>query len=241
MQLRLFSKNVSKSSKIASKRRVKKTLSRGTGNGPGWDLWQQETDCEKEMALLFLDIRNFTPLTEAHLASDIIHIVKKLFASFQHIIRKHHGRIVETSGDGFYAAFGLESNITEAVNGAVQAGMSIIRNLEVLNETSFEKNLNRRIDIGIGVHAGKVATGNMQLGSEEHMIIMGYPVNVASRLQSATKELNNNFIVSSAVFKQLNHPPANKTRVTVNLKGVSEPFELHLIGKPYRPEHQLAA
>jgi adenylate cyclase len=202
-------------------------------NGVVWDLWTQDTEEEKEMALFFLDIRNFTPLVEKHQATDVIHIVKKLFSKFQNIIKVYRGRIIETSGDGFYAAFGFDRDVKEAVNAAVQAGMAILTTLENLNVQTFEKNLGQRIDVGIGVHVGKVAVGNLHLGSTDHFVVMGYPVNVASRLQAATKELNNNFIVSSAVFKMLNDSPANRQTVSATLKGVADPCELHLIGKAY--------
>ena len=198
-----------------------------------WDLWSQETEAEKEMALFFLDIRNFTPLVAKHQALDVIHIVKRLFSRFQNIIRIHRGQIIETSGDGFYAAFGFDRDVKEAVNAAVQAGMAILETLENLNAQSFEKNLHQRIDVGIGVHVGKVATGNLHLGSKDHFVVMGYPVNVASRLQTATKELNNNFIVSSAVYKVLQNPLLKSKPVKVNLKGVTGSCEVHLMGKAY--------
>lgn len=233
-QLTLFSSNTSRSLQHTNKRLRKNARSRQlSASGTHWDLWTQETEAEKEMALFFLDIRNFTPLVEKYQASDVIHIVKKLFSTFQNIIRIHHGRIIETSGDGFYAAFGLDRDVTEAVNAAVQAGMAILKTLENLNARSLEKNLRQRIDVGIGVHVGKVATGNLHLGSNDHFVVMGYPVNVASRLQAATKELNNNFIVSSAVFNVLKNPLLNCAPVKANLKGVTGPCELHLIGKAY--------
>jgi adenylate cyclase len=232
-QLTLFSSNVSRSKRNHANKRPAKNVRPIQHNGSHWDLWTQEAEAEKEMALFFLDIRNFTSLIEKHQASDVIHIVKKLFSTFQNIIRIHHGRIIETSGDGFYAAFGFEQTAEEAVNAAVQAGLSILETLENLNIRSFEKNLQQRIDVGIGVHAGKVATGNLHLGAKDHFVVMGYPVNVASRLQAATKELNNNFIVSSAVFKVLNDPLPNNIPVKVHLKGVTGLCELHLIGKPY--------
>jgi adenylate cyclase len=232
-QLKLFTNNVSHSLRVDVKRRLRKNARPEQVNGARWDLWSQETESEKEMALFFLDIRNFTPFIEKHQAFDVIHIVKKLFSTFQNIIRIHHGRIIETSGDGFYAAFGFDRDVNEAVNAAVQAGMLILNTLETLNTRSFEKNLNQRLDVGIGVHVGKVATGNINLGSKDHFVVMGYPVNVASRLQAATKELNNNFIVSSAVFNLLKNPPVNSRTAKVNLKGVTELCDLHLIGKPY--------
>jgi adenylate cyclase len=227
-QLTLFS-NMASPSPV----RLRKSARLATTAGVRWDLWTQETESEKEMALFFLDIRNFTPLVEKHQASDVIYLVKKLFSTFQNIIRIHRGRIIETSGDGFYAAFSSDRDIKEAVDAAVRSGMAILKTLENLNAQSFEKNLGQRIDVGIGVHVGKVATGNLHLGSKEHFVVMGYPVNVASRLQAATKELNNNFIVSTDVYKVLNDPSLNSPSVMVNLKGVTGTRELHLIGKAY--------
>lgn len=235
-QLTLFSSNATHSLRGRSNKQLRKnSMARQNGNSSvRWDLWTQEEEAEKEMALFFLDIRNFTPLVEKRQAFDVIHIVKKLFSTFQNIIRIHHGRIIETSGDGFYAAFGFDRDVEEAVNAAVQSGRMILKTLENLNARSFEKNLQQRVDVGIGVHVGKVATGNLQLGFKDHFVVMGYPVNVASRLQAATKELNNNFIVSSEVFNVLKDPLlVNNAPVRVNLKGVTGPCELHLIGKAY--------
>ena len=231
-QLTLFNRNTARSVKMQPSN-GRKTGRRLHSDGTRWDLWTQETDDEKEMALFFLDIRNFTPLVEKHQAVDVIQIVKKIFSRFQNIIRIHHGRIIETSGDGFYAAFGFDRNVKESVNASVKAGMAILESLENLNEQLFERKLYQRIDVGIGIHVGKVATGNLHLGSKDHLVVMGYPVNVASRLQTATRELNNNFIVSSAVFKMLKNPKSKSKPVKVSLKSVTDPCELHLIGKAY--------
>jgi len=232
-QLTLFSNTASHTLRRYAHSRLRKKAKQSKGAPADWDLWTQETEVEKEMALFFLDIRNFTPLIEKYPASDVIHIVKKLFSTFQNIIRAHHGCIVETSGDGFYAAFGVEDHVKAAVNEAVNAGVAILETLENLNVQSFEKNLQQRIEVGIGVHVGKVATGNIQLGSKDHFLVMGYPVNVASRLQAATKELNNNFIISSAVFNMLTNPPKNSASAKINLKGVKMSCEVHLIGRAY--------
>lgn len=227
-QLTLF--NEPNAQRRMTSRRTRKNSST---NKIQWDLWSQETEAEKEMALFFLDIRNFTALAEKHNATDVIQIVKKLFSRFQNIIRVYHGRIIETSGDGFYAAFGFDGITRKAVNAAVQAGIAILNTLDHLNAQTFERNLHQRIDIGIGVHVGKVAVGNLHLGSKDHCVIMGYAVNIASRLQSATKEFNNNFIVSSDVFKILNHTLLPGEKVKAKLKGVTDPCELHLIGRAY--------
>lgn len=198
-----------------------------------WDLFEQATEPEKEMALLFLDIRNFTPLAEKHPAFDVIHIIKKLFSTFQNIIRIHHGRVIETNGDGLYAAFGFQPDIRKAVNEAVHAGRAILKMLEYLNTRTFEPNMGQRIEVGIGIHAGKVATGNLQIGQREHLVVMGYAVNIASRIQATTRVLNNNFVVSSEIYDKLDNVEVRRDPVTVNLKGAATSYTVYPIGCEY--------
>jgi len=230
-QLKLFNASLSATRRTDLRRKK----SPATEPAPGhWNLWTQETDQERDMALFFLDIRNFTPFVERHGAGDVIYVIRKLFSAFQNIIRAQRGQIIETSGDGFYAAFGFDCPIEEAVNAAVRAGLAILQHLDVLNAQVFHKTLQQSIEVGIGLHAGKVATGRILLGSKEHTIVMGYPVNVAARLQSATKEVNNSFVVSERVFDLLYDAPAAIPTTCLPLKGVTEPVRVHLLGKPYQ-------
>jgi adenylate cyclase len=193
----------------------------------------QQLGEEKELAMFFLDIRNFTAFVETQLPFDIIHIVRKLFTTFQESIEQNQGKIIETAGDGLYAVFGLESGVKKAVDRAVKAGFSILASLKELNDSYFSKYFNQKIEIGIGVHAGVAVGGNIRLGRENHMVVMGHAVNIASRLQNATKELNNNFIISADVFNLLSAPPAVYKTASLVLKGISKPLQVYLVGEQY--------
>jgi adenylate cyclase len=193
----------------------------------------QHIATEKEVALFFLDVRNFTVFVESHLPSDVIHIVRKLFTSVQAVIAQNNGKVIETAGDGLYAVFGLDHDIGESVRSAVHSGFSILEELERLNRSYFGKYFCSAIEIGIGIHEGMAIGGTIRLGNENHLVVMGYPVNIAARLQTATRELNNNFIISSAVADRLpDMLPAHQTTF-VHLKGIPEPVEVHLLGKSY--------
>ena len=109
----------------------------------------------------------------------------------------------------------------------------ILKNPEQLNNYYFSKNFDQRIEIGIGIHAGTVVAGNIRLGNEKHLLVMGYPVNVAARLQNATKELNNNFIISSEALKLAGKPLSDYPSGIIHLKGIAELINVHLLGKPY--------
>jgi adenylate cyclase len=193
----------------------------------------QQLGEERIMALLFFDIRNFTQIVENHLAFDVIHIIRKLFSSFQSTIEYNNGKIVETTGDGLYAVFDHEKVKKRNAQSAVQTAYSMFKDLETLNETYFIPYFEERIEAGIGVHIGKVVSGSVRVVSENHWVVMGYSVNIASRLQTATKELNNNIIVSSEIYDLLNDFPTIQSQSVV-LKGVTNPLMVYAIGKPYK-------
>lgn len=193
----------------------------------------QQLGEEKELALLFLDIRNFTHIVENHPAFDVIHIIRKLFSSFQLRIERNKGKIVETTGDGLYAVFGFESGKEQSAQAAVQSANSILEDLQTLNETYFMPYFEEGIRAGIGIHTGKVVSGTVRVGTEDRAVVMGYPVNVASRLQHATKELNNDLIVSWEIYSLLTDPPALESQ-SIPLRGISNPVKVYLMGKQYK-------
>ena len=197
----------------------------------------QQLGEERDLALMFLDIRNFTHIVESHPAFDVIHIIRKLFSSFQSRIESNKGKIVETTGDGLYAVFGYETGKQESAQAAVQAAYSMLEDLQILNETYFIPHFEERIKAGIGIHTGKVVSGTVRVGTQDHSVVMGYPVNVASRLQNATKELNNEFIVSSDIYNLLIDPPA-LTSQSIFVKGISDPLTVYLMGNPYQQANE---
>ncbi len=192
----------------------------------------QQLGEEKELALMFLDIRNFTHIVENHPAFDVIHIIRKLFSSFQARIENNKGKIVETTGDGLYAVFGYETKKEQSAQLAVEAAYSMLEDLETLNETYFTPYFEERIKAGIGIHIGKVVSGTVRVGTQDHSVVMGYAVNIASRLQNATKELNNDFIVSSEIYNLLINSSTLEPQ-SIFVKGISSPLTVYLMGKPY--------
>ncbi len=193
----------------------------------------QQIGQEKELVLFFLDIRNFTYFVETHLAFDVIHIVRKLFTAFHAVIHAHGGRVIETAGDGMYAVFGLRGGLAQGAEAAVATGYGILAELGRLNAAYFKEYFCQSVAVGIGVHAGKAIKGNIRLGRDNHMVVMGHAVNVAARLQNATKELDNSFIISDAVYRLLPAPPARYRQTSVALRGVSVPLAVYLLGESY--------
>lgn len=192
----------------------------------------RNTGHEQELALFFLDIRNFTPFMERYLPFDVIHVMRRLFGLFRRCIEHYHGQIIETAGDGFYAVFGFEAAIQEAANQAFAAAQSILSELKEFNHNYAEKHFFHHFQVGIGLHAGKVIVGNIGIGVNNNLTVMGLPVNVASRIQAATKTLNNS-LVTSEQFYQLLDPKPPGEQVETELKGLTDSYSLRLCGEPF--------
>jgi len=188
---------------------------------------------EKEVALCFIDIRDSTHFVATHLPFDVIHIMRKLLNCFYVTIEKNGGRIIDTLGDGLYVVFGLEKEIHESAGAALRSGYEILENLEQLNRDYLTKNFDQRISLGISIHTGTVVAGEIRVGNKKQLLVMGYPVNVAARLQNATKELNNNFIVSAEALRLSGESIPNHGETMVHLRGIDEPVAVYLLGTPY--------
>jgi adenylate cyclase len=192
----------------------------------------EHTGKEQELALFFLDIRNFTPFMETYLPFDVIHIMRRLFSLFRNAVEANSGRIIETQGDGFYAVFGFSTAIAAGVQQACNAGFQILKDIEVFNDNYMHKHFRHRFKVGIGVHSGRVITGNIGIGVNNNLTVMGLPVNIAARLQATTKDFNNSFVISEIAFSLLKEKPKNLL-TTVQLKGIKDDMACRLIGESY--------
>ncbi|MDZ7362007.1 MAG: adenylate/guanylate cyclase domain-containing protein [candidate division KSB1 bacterium] len=188
---------------------------------------------ERELALFFLDIRNFTPFAQSHLPFDVIHVLNRFFALVRNIIHANNGRVIEVAGDGLYVVFGMESSIAEAAASAVRAGLHIIDDVEIFNDTYLEIHFSHRLAVGMGLHVGRVICGEVGIGVKGALSVIGYPVNVAARLEAATKQMNNSFLVSEEAFRLLAEPPANVASAEISLKGIPVPHRVFLLGRSY--------
>jgi adenylate cyclase len=188
---------------------------------------------EKELALLFLDIRNFTAFMEQRSPYDIIYVIRKLFVLFNDSIREAGGRIVETVGDSIYGVFGLKTDLKSAVKSSLDAARAIFHDLEVFNATYAQPYFNLSFEIGIGLHQGKVLVGQYDLDYNNHMTVMGLPVNIAARLQAETKELNNDLLMSEDAYRLLDEVPCDTKSTVTKLRGISQPIQVRLMGQSY--------
>lgn len=194
---------------------------------------------EKELALLFLDIRNFTNIMEANPATTVLHIIRVLFLLFSKSIKENGGRVIETGGDSLYAVFGMNGHLEDAVSASVAASHSILYDLDNFNGTYTIPYFGLNLEVGIGLHKGNVVVSYSDLDDIGHLTVMGLPVNIAARLQAATKELNNNLLISDEAYSLLHDEPDTEA-VAIQLKGISRPVAVRMLGNAYSETRYIA-
>ena len=150
---------------------------------------------EREIAILFADIRGFTSLAEGRLPYDVVFVLNRYFTAMGRAVEAAGGRVDKFIGDGVMALFGIESDARAASRAALDAARLMSERLAELNR-SLRGELDQPLRIGIGIHIGATSVGEMGYGSAVAMTAIGDAVNTASRLETLTKTYGCELVVS---------------------------------------------
>lgn len=153
---------------------------------------------EREIAVLFCDIRGFTSMAEHRLPYDTVFVLNRYFRAMGEAIERAGGHVDKFVGDGVMALFGLEEYPAIAARQAIDAARRMALALDELNQ-SLTGDLHQPLRIGIGVHIGLAIVGELGYGSSRALTAIGDTVNTASRLESLTKDYACEVIVSDEV------------------------------------------
>jgi adenylate cyclase len=180
---------------------------------------------EKSLAILFADIRGFTPFAERLLPYDVVHVLNRYYYEVGEVIANNGGRIDNYMGDGFMALFGMEEEEGAALN-AVKASLEMLEVVERL-KPYMEAVYGRSFQIGIGVHYGEAVVGAIGAAKMKRVTAIGDAVNLASRIESATKQAGARILISESAYNEVkDHVTAGKT-VKASLAGKSGEYLLY--------------
>ena len=149
---------------------------------------------EKDLAILFTDIVNYTEFAEAFPAYDVVHVLNRYYQTMNEIIVHYKGVISDVAGDGILALFGViensESPVLDAINAVRKMHKALIHFNEYLNQM-----YDRSLGIRAGINFGKVIVGNFDTGMMSKISAIGDAVNLASRIETANKEFSTKLLI----------------------------------------------
>jgi len=173
---------------------------------------------EVEVTLMFLDVRDFTAWAEDVEAQRVVEKLNRLFDVVVPIVHEHRGHVDKFVGDGLLAVFGAPQRSERHADEALAAAREIVRAVRGDRDLDLE--------LGIGLNSGKVVAGNVGGGGRLEFSVMGDAVNVAARIEAATRETGDPILLSEDTAARLSESCDAEPRDDVVLKGKSEPVRL---------------
>ncbi len=177
---------------------------------------------EKELALLFLDMRGFTARTTGQLPYDVVFLLNRFFDAIVPTINAAGGSVDKYLGDGFLALFETEDAVTSA-RAALAAIEGIAQALARFNEV-LESEGQSPVAIGIGAHLGDVVLGEIGAAGQAPRTLIGDTVNTASRIEGVTKEHKVQALISEPLLRAAGHAPPDAQMISLTLRGLSTPL-----------------
>ena len=180
----------------------------------------------RQVAVMFVDIRNFTAATRIHTPRQVVDRLDEAFAILVDVLDRHSGIVNKFLGDGFLAVFGAPIEDASAAQYAVEAAREMLAELEENNRGS-----DWPLRIGIGIHMGAVIAGNVGSPRRKEYTVMGDTVNFAARLETLNKEFGSQLLISAAVREAAGEPARDAQFLgDVQVRGYEQPQAVWRLG-----------
>jgi adenylate cyclase len=181
---------------------------------------------KRPVAVLFSDIRGFTPLSETMKPDDMASLLNEYFTEMVECVFRHDGTLDKFIGDSVMAQWGAPIGSAEDPDKAIRAAIEMMRDLEKLNK-KWRTEGRPQLEIGIGLNYGEAFAGN--IGSERRLefTVIGDTVNTASRLCNAAKA--GEILISDEMRRALTSPPPLEECVPIALEGKSHPVVIYRV------------
>jgi adenylate cyclase len=176
------------------------------------------------VTLLFADIRDFTSFAHRTTARDAVELLNEFYGVVVPLIVEHGGRPQQFLGDGVLAVFGADEALPDHADRAVAAAAAI--------PAAAAGALGGRGEVSVGVNSGLVLVGTIGAGDHVELGVIGDPVNVAARVEAATRDTGDSVLVTEATRRLMERDSvALEPRGRIVVKGKPDPIEVHALAE----------
>ncbi|MFZ2961320.1 MAG: GAF domain-containing protein [Candidatus Ozemobacteraceae bacterium] len=213
---------------LTSEKRLKGTLARYMTKEVADQLLTSEAELGgkmQELTILFSDIRHFTTMSEHLGPQETVAMLNEYFTMMVDIVFHEGGILDKFIGDAMLAVFGAPFSSGEDPDRAVRTAIGMQRALARFNKKRIDRGADP-IEIGIGINTDTVLVGN--IGSMKRMdyTVIGDGVNLASRLETATKFYRAGILISEHTFKNLKYRYRAREADMICVKGKNHPVKI---------------
>lgn len=173
----------------------------------------------KHVTVLFADMRGFTAMAEQMAPEDVVRFLNDYFDRMNRVVIRHQGTLDKFMGDGLMAIFGAPRDDPYQEEHALRAALEMRDELGRLSE-ELKAIGKSAVRIGIGINSGSAVVGNIGSKKRIEYTAIGDTVNVASRLEAATRDLDADILISEATYDAVKHiASASRVKEPLQLKG----------------------
>lgn len=197
---------------------------------------------EKEISVLFSDLRNFTSMSEALSPIELVSLLNQIFDPMTEAILKEKGMLDKYIGDAIMAIFNAPISVDAHGERAVQAALAMVDIKALKNQSLVEQGL-PPIEIGIGVNTGPAVVGNMGSKLRFSYTAIGDAVNLASRLEGMNKPYGTRILISENTKTTLQQPYQGyllRRIDRIRVAGKSEPVTIFEVMKDNESNQRLS-
>lgn len=193
----------------------------------------------REVSILFQDIRGFTALSGTLDPATLLSVLNQFFTEAVAAVEAEGGVVKQFTGDGVMALFGVPNAFPDHPERAVRAALGMVSRLEGLNETLRSQGM-ADLAIGVGIHTGEVVAGLIGPDKRVEYGVVGEVVNLASRIESLTKELQAVILVSRDIAVRIGPTFALGRSAVLPVKGGRQSMEVvEVLGTQREGGHDL--
>jgi class 3 adenylate cyclase len=187
---------------------------------------------EREVTVLFVDIRGYTGFSESRKAEEIFSTVNRYTETVSQIVQRHGGCVVEFNGDGMMTVFGAPRELAHKERAAVEAGREIVEAVAALSVEAATGG-QTKLSVGVGIATGEAFVGNIQAVDRMIWSAIGNTTNLAARLQSLTRDFDAPLVIDPATWERARPASAGfEKRPDVPIRGRREAQDLYLLAMP---------
>ena len=181
---------------------------------------------DQKVSVLFSDVRSFTSMSEALGARETVSMLNEYFERMVDVILSHRGVLDKFIGDAVMALFGVPFNGEHDADDAVRVANAMFVALRELN-VDRRRDGKAPLDIGVGIATGVVVVGNIGSTRRMEYTVIGDSVNLASRLESATKYYGASILISESTRADLVNTTLLREIDRLRVQGKHEPVAIY--------------
>ncbi|MBX7056917.1 MAG: PAS domain S-box protein [Leptospirales bacterium] len=181
-----------------------------------------------EATIVFMDIRNFTTISEGLAPAQVAELLNLLFNDLMDLMLSRKGSINKFMGDAILATFGCPYPVADDALNAVNAALAIRDTLRHFNRVR-PRYLREDLRIGIGIASGEVFAGNIGSFRRKEYTVIGDVVNTAARLQNLTKKASVDILIDEATRQKIGEAFRCRSLSVQRLRGKEKPVRIYAV------------